>query len=61
MYLTGPAVRDFKGLLPVHRIVCTAYGDKKITSRNRYIWQAAHLNGNRLDNRADNLAWQTRK
>lgn len=58
MYVSHP---DFRGLLPVHRLVCTAFNDKKITAKNRAKFQAAHLNGDRLDNRASNLVWMTRK
>ena len=41
----------------VHRLICTAFHGTKPTS----VHEVRHLNGDRMDNRAENLCWGTRK
>lgn len=44
-------------LVRANRLVCEAFHGEAPTDRHH----AAHCNGNRLDNRASNLAWKTAK
>jgi hypothetical protein len=57
-YMYCTYVPGFRGLLPVHRLICFAYDNsKKITKSNRNKWHAAHIDGDRLNNVATNLQW----
>lgn len=42
--------------LPVHQLICEAFHGPKPTPQH----ETRHLNGNRMDNRAENLRWGTR-
>ena len=49
--------RNGKRCVKVHTLVCTAFhGEAPSTAH-----EVCHLNGNRSDNRAENLAWGTRE
>ena len=55
MYCIPPA--DFRGMLPVHRLVAMAWVDGR-TARKNYV---DHINSDRKDNSASNLRWVTKK
>ena len=55
MYCYSPA--EFRGMLPVHRLVAIAWVKGRTTKKN-YV---DHINSNRKDNSASNLRWLTKK
>lgn len=57
-YRTVTLVQDgIRKYLPVHQLVCTEFHGARPSPRH----QAAHLNGDSHDNRADNLSWATKE
>ena len=56
-YCIAPRSANFKGLLPVHRLVAMAWVSGR-TSRKRYV---NHIDSDRMNNKASNLEWTTRK
>lgn len=55
MYCIPPA--DFRGMLPVHRLVAMAWVEGR-TAKKNYV---DHKNSDRKDNSASNLRWVTKK
>lgn len=55
-YLYAQAPYGFKGILPIHRLVCIAWHGEPCGNRN----VVGHIDGNRTNNCESNLKWITR-
>ena len=55
LYCTSP--KSFRGMLPVHRIVATAW----VEGKTKVKCVVDHKNSDRTDNRACNLRWVSKK